>query len=88
MANPKLRPLNTIESKKESSTMNNQIKNNKIQSKSQVYHSRARYDDVTLRHRHTTLALPLLVGDPLGSPHQLVPRSDHLRSLHTKEHGQ
>ena len=48
--------------------------------------SRARNDDATLRHQHATLVPPLLVGDPLGSPHLIAPRSStHLRSLHIKE---
>ena len=49
--------------------------------------SRARYDDATLRHRHATLVPPLLVGDPLGSPHLPGRHSSHL-GLHTKEQSQ
>ena len=39
---------------------------------SHVSLSRAGSDDVTLRHRHATLAPPQLVGDALGSPHGLL----------------
>ena len=51
--------------------------------------SHAGSGDTTLRHRHTTLVPPLLVGDPLGSPH-LPGRhsSTHLGRLHTKEQSQ
>ena len=49
---------------------------------------RARYDGATLYQRNATLAHPLLVEDPLGSPHRSTPRSNHLRSLHTKKQGQ
>ena len=45
---------------------------------SQVSLSRAGSDDATLRHRHATLAPPLLVGDPLGSPHLPGRHSSHL----------
>ena len=48
----------------------------------------ARYDDAILRHRHATLAPPLLVGDPLGSPHLPGRHSSHLGCLHTKEQSQ
>lgn len=48
----------------------------------------AKYDDATLRHRHATLAPPLLVGDPLGSPHLPGCYSSHLGCLHTKKQSQ
>ena len=48
----------------------------------------AGYDDATIRHRHATLAPPLLVGDPLRSPHLPGHRSSHIGCLHTKEQSQ
>ena len=61
------------------------IKSNKC---SQVSLFCAGSDDATLRHRHATLVPPMLVGDPLGSPHLPGRHSSHLGCLHTKEQSQ
>ena len=44
--------------------------------------------DATLRHRHATLAPPLSVGDPLGSPHMSAPHSSYRWCLHAMKQSQ